>query len=531
MGVGVHPASPVWWPFVRSPGFWLLVVPVAYVVAQIALVGQLGLGWDESIYASQTDPRRPALAFGAPRARGMSLLAAPVQAVTSSTFALRACFAVLAGVGLYAAYAVWLRLRSDAAVPIAAFGLASLWLMLFYGPSLMPNVAVALAAVFATGALIAAARRVAPRWLAWSSGAAVALATLVRPGDVVPLVVAMVVVVLGHAPWRARSVELLGPPALGLTLGAIPWVVEAELRFGGTLARIRRAIIAQGTGERFVPDYQLRSVDGPLLCRPCNRAAEPIPPLGVVMWTVGTLLVVIAVWLALRRVRTASPEMMPEDSGAGRGPRPVDLTVVPPELTVVPAIVGASFAFPYLLLVGYAAPRFLVPAYALLALPAAQALVFLVRAAGGRSRLAASLGVAALLGAHLVVQLGWLEGVLRMQEPALRSWTLVARALARNDVRPPCLLMGSRSAPVGYVAKCDNADLDRLGGEPFTAADLSNRLRREQGAVVLRSGEPVPSYARGWRPIPRSALPGGWRVLVAPRPVSRGRSGVSAAES
>ena len=57
----------------QSPRFWLLIVCLAFVLAQVGLVRNLGLGWDESIYASQTDPRRPALVFSAPRARPIEL--------------------------------------------------------------------------------------------------------------------------------------------------------------------------------------------------------------------------------------------------------------------------------------------------------------------------------------------------------------------------------------------------------------------------------------------------------------------------
>ena len=57
---------------------------------------------------------------------------------------------------------MWLRLRNDGSVPLAALGLSSLWITVFYGPSLMPNVAIALVGVFATGTLLCDAQRVAP---------------------------------------------------------------------------------------------------------------------------------------------------------------------------------------------------------------------------------------------------------------------------------------------------------------------------------------------------------------------------------
>ena len=475
------------------------MVCVAFVVAEVALVRNVALGWDESIYASQTDPRRPALAFTAPRARGTSLIAAPLQALTGSTPALRIYLAIVAGAALYAAYAVWLRLRADASVPLAALLFGCLWLSVFYGPSLMPNFVVAMGGVFATGTLLCAARGVGSRVLAWAGGAAVAVVALVRPGDLAPLVLALALAVIAHPAWRARAVALLAPAVVGTVAGVLPWVVEAQLRYGGTLARIHRAIATQGTGERFVPDYQLRAIDGPLLCRPCHRATEPIPALGVLMWGAGLALVAVAVAFAIRRRRSRAAD----DTQAA-------------EVTLLPAFVGAVSAIPYLFLVGYAAPRFLMPAYALLAIPAAQAVLLALSALPARPRLVAVAVTAVLIAGHIGVQTVWLERIIRTQQSSRDRWVAVAHALDAHGIRPPCLLTGSNSAPVAYVARCDNVGISRPGDEQFTRADLMARLRTERAAVVLRPGEKPPSYARRWTPVPRAQLPPTWRVLIPP---------------
>jgi hypothetical protein len=479
---------------VRSAHFWLAMVAAAFFVAQVVLVRDVALGWDESIYASQTDPRRPALAFTAPRARGTSWLVAPLQSLTGSLTALRVYLAVVASLCLYLGYAVWLRVIRGAAVPLGALLFASLWTTLFYGPSLMPNVIVALAGVFATGALLSAARSRSPAVLPWLGAAAVAVATLVRPGDVAPLVGALGAAVIVHRPWRQRAVPLLTPVVVGAVAGALPWIIEAEIRYDHTLLRIRRALGTQGTGERFVPDYQLRALDGPLLCRPCNRATQPVPPLGVALWVVGVALVVLALVLAVRR-----------------------LTDSPVEATLLPVFVGAAGALPYLFLVGYAAPRFLLPAYALLALAAAQALTWLA-APAGRLRPVLALGVAVLVVGHVVVQGVWLERIIDSQAPARERYVRIAAALERHGVTPPCTLVGQESAPVAYVARCDQVRIGRPGDEEFTAADLQERIRSERFAVVLRRGEAPPDYARAWEQVPRRELPGGWRVFLAAQP-------------
>lgn len=486
-------------PLTRGLGLprWCLAsVAAAFLVAQVSLVSGVALGWDESIYASQTDPRRPALAFTAPRARGTAWIAAPVLAVTDSLLALRAWFALLSSAALYAAYDVWLKPLRGLTVPLAAALFASLWTTLFYGPSLMPNVLVALAGLFATGALLRTAQRTGYPALPWLGGAAVAVATLVRPGDVVPLLLSLAAAVLLWRPWRRHAFRLLTPIVLGATGGALPWVVEAELRYDSTFLRIRRAVSTQSTGERFVPDYQLRSLDGPLLCRPCNRDTQPIPPLGVAVWIVATALIALAVFLAVSR--------------AFRSAR---------EATLLAASVGVAGALPYLFLVGYAAPRFLLPAYALLALPVAQALGWLA-APHGRPRLLGVSLVGALVVSHVVIQALWLDRVLDAQAPGRARYVALARALEAHGVRPPCTLVGAESAPVAYVARCDQVRLGSPGNERFTPAQLEQRIRTQSFAVVLRPGDRVPEYARGWTQIPRSELPRGWRILLAERPGS-----------
>ena len=482
-----------------TPHTWLAGVAVAFGVVQVLLVADFPLGWDEAIYASQNDPRRPALSFTAPRARGMPWLAAPLQALTGSSVALRVYLAALSSLALYAAYAVWLRVRPDGSVALAALVFGSLWTSVFYGPSLMPNVLIALAGVLATGTLLCAALGRAPAWLPWAGGAAVAATTLIRPGDAVPLLGALGLAVLAHPQWRRRVVGLLAPLVAGAAVGAVPWLVEAQLRYDGIWPRVRRALSTQGTGERFVPDYQLRAFDGPLLCRPCVREQQPIPLSGVVLWAVGLALVVLAVWVALRRT----------PAGESR------------EVTLLPAWTGAVLALPYLLLVGYAAPRFLLPAYALLALPVAHALRHLVNAVAGPWRAVVAAGVAVGLLAHGTVQLSILGSIMEGSQNGRDRWLRVAEVLERHEVRPPCVLLGRESAPVAYLARCDAVVIKRYpGDEPFTLADLRGALARQSVAVVLRSGEERPAYTRGWRAVPSAELPKGWRVLVAPAAAS-----------
>ena len=81
---------------------------------------------------------------------------------------------------------------------------SSLWVTVF-APTTMPNVAIALAGVFATGNAPLRRARIGPRWLPWAGGAAVGVAALVRPGDVVPLLGALGVVAVHPAGARGPS--------------------------------------------------------------------------------------------------------------------------------------------------------------------------------------------------------------------------------------------------------------------------------------------------------------------------------------
>lgn len=72
------------------------------------------------------------------------------------------------------------------------------------------------------------------------------------------------------------------------------------------------------------------------------------------------------------------------------------------QLVAVPTAVALFLALPYLLMIGYAAPRFLLPAYALLAIPVALCLTQLIAAC--RTRPLALSALCAALAAHLALQ-------------------------------------------------------------------------------------------------------------------------------
>ncbi|WP_240805617.1 cytochrome P450 [Streptomyces sp. A1547] len=129
--------------------------------------------------------------------------------------------------------------------------------------------------------------------------------------------------------WRRPAVLLV--LVAGAALGSAEWVIEAYLRHGGLPARLSRAGEIQGhLGWHLAFDDHVRALQGQTLCRPCNVPLRE--PLAAAWWFVLPLLTAGGVVAAARARKTA--------------------------LVLVPTVVGLALAAPYLLLVGYAAPRF-----------------------------------------------------------------------------------------------------------------------------------------------------------------------------
>ncbi|MFE6225245.1 hypothetical protein [Streptomyces sp. NPDC057854] len=468
----------------------LVAVAGAFVLAQLALaVPGTGLGWDEAVYVSQVGGNAPPAYFSAPRARGVSYLVAPVAAFTASTGVLRVYLAVLSGAALLGALCVW---RPVLPVRVLAVGgglFAGLWVTLFYGPRVMPNLWCAFGALAAAGFLL---RAVAPsgrgrrdRWAVPGLGAAVAAVTLLRPADGLWLALPLAAAALVVPGWRRRR-AVPAVVAAGLGLGAVPWLVEAYTSYGGLAARLHRAGEIQGSlGWYFSVDDHVRALAGRTLCRPCDVPWEH--PWTALWWLVLPVLVAGGVAAAVR---------------AGRG-----------AAAVLAAVTAASLAFPYLFTVGYAAPRFLLPAYALLALPAAEGVLALVGAVRpGRRRVVAGLLAVALAG-HLAVQYAVLHRTVGYSRSVRAQFTGIAAALHGLGVRPPCTVTGREYVPIGYYTGCASRQPRGHDGS-ITEAGLAELARRGPLAVVVHAGKAPPGYAAGWRVTRLPSAPG-WRAFDA----------------
>jgi hypothetical protein len=477
--------------------WWPALVAGAFTIAQLVLVAPgMELGWDETVYVSQVSPDAPTAFFSAPRARGISMLVAPVATITSSTAALRVYLAMLSGAGLLAALWAWRWLRPARVLAMAGLLFAGLWITLFYGPQAMPNLWVALAGLAAVGCFLRAARGdgAADRGsLAGLAGSA-AVAAFMRPGDAAWLCFPLVVAALlaGGRRRRVLPAAVLG----GLAIGGAEWVIESELRYDGVLSRLHRsAQIEGGIGWHFAVDDQLRSLDGRGLCRPCTVAWQH--PVVSVWWLILPVLAIAGVLVAHRVYGRLQ--------------------------AYLPMVCGVSVATPYLFFIGYAAPRFLLPAYALLAIPVADALTRTVRATPSRWRpMTVGLVVVGIAG-HLTIQQQVLVHTVARTKTTHGDYARIAADLHQLGVRPPCLLTGDHAIPIAFYARCTSVQTSG-NNTNATQAGILAAVGHRPVAVLRARGERPPAYARAW---PARALPGlnalrGYRAYLPPGPLNAG---------
>lgn len=466
----------------------LAPVAAVYAVVQLVLaVPATGLGWDETVYVSQVSRDAPAAFFSAPRARGISLLVAPVTYLTPSVTALRIYLALLSAAALLLSLWVWRRLVRASVLALAGALFTGLWPSLFYGPQAMPNLWVAFGALLTVGCFLRAARDPGDRLALAGVVAGTALAALMRPSDAVWLVLALVCAV--PAVRAGRRAVLLAALAAGALLGSAEWVIEAQLRYGGLLTRLHRAGEIQG-GLGWHPAFgaHMRALGGRTLCRPCDVPwSQPVTAL----W-----------WFALPLL-AAGGLVVAHRAGRLR-------------LFLVPTAAALCLAAPYLLLVGYAAPRFLLPAYALLALPVALCLARLLARARARPPVLGALCLA--LAAHLALQVAVAATLTARGRANGKAFAAVATELRRHGVRPPCVVSGEEAVRVAFRTGCASRQVYGGHDGSVTPDGLAALARTRPTAVLVADGTPPPPWARGWRPVPLPGIPGtgGHLAYLAP---------------
>ncbi|WP_051807214.1 hypothetical protein [Streptomyces sp. NRRL F-2664] len=475
----------------RRSDLWLLgPVAAAYAAAQLLLaVPGTGLGWDETVYVSQVSGHAPAAFFSAPRARGISYLVAPVAAFTPSVTALRIHLALLSSGALLVSLRLWRPLLPTPVLALAGALFAGLWTALTYGPQAMPNLWVAFGSLMAVGCFLRAARAPGDRRALVGLCAATALAAVMRPADALWLALPLVCAAAVVPQWRRPA--LPATVAAGAVLGGASWAVEAELHHGGLLTRLHRAGEIQG-GLGWHPALwdHLRALGGRTLCRPCDVPwSQPVTGL---WWFALPVLVVGGLAVAHR---------------AGPGPWRTLLLATAAALSV---------AAPYLLFVGYAAPRFLLPAYALLSLPVSYGLVRLFAAARGRPLVLTGLCLA--LAAHFALQAAISATLAARSRVTAAAFAAVAAELRRQGLRPPCLVSGEEAVRTGFRTGCASRQVHGGHDGSISAAGLVRLARSTPAAVLVAGGAPPPPWAARWRPHDLPPLPGlpAFRAYLAP---------------
>jgi len=485
--------SPLW----RRPAVLLAAVALFHVVSPLLLLGaHWWFGIDETVYLSQINAHVVAGLFSAPRARGATLIAAPVTLVTTSVAAVRLWVSALSGICLYLAFRPWLRLRPGYVVPLAALLFSTVWSVIYYAFEVMPNEWVAFGVLAACGYLIlyvVDGRR--------RHGIAVivtmALVALLRPSDSLYAGLALVMGALFlRAPMR-RRVAAGGAVAAGIAAGLAEWVIEAYVSYGGLGARIHAAQAENGGGGvHFAGAAQARALAGPLLCRNgCRAQARVVYQLWWI--ALGVLVVVAAVYgVRHRQLR----------------------------LVLVPILVGLGMAAQYVFGVTYAAPRFLIPAYALLSIPCAIGIGRLAHLAQSKPlKLVGATAFALALAANTALQAHVITAHIA---PGARRFDRVisadARLLRTHGVTGACLVLGypGIDANLAYAAHCTNTPT-RLGAVREKIADGDR--------IVWNSPTAPPPRAYGlrWRKVLLPATTASSRYAYVSLPVSRGIAGAT----
>jgi hypothetical protein len=500
--VGSGPAEagvPVW----RHPLLSLGLVSVAYTIILLLVSGTRSpLTWDEAIYVSHFARGMPAGIYSPHRSIGTALLVAPITAVTDSLSSLRIYLAVLSGAGLFCGYWPWLKIHRSHAVSLAALLFAGLWLSIYYGERAMPNLYIAICMLAAVALFCQATlpRPTSPhpgprvRWWPLTGLALVFTAmTLLRQVDA-GLAAATLLAAAPVIFWRTRH-HRPGVPIttiagaitaimIGLAAGWGQWLAEAYTSFGGPAARLRATSTMNGTGLHLSFLRQLHALSGSLDCKPTQNCG-PITPLATTWWSATAALVIITLLTATHRRRLRTGYL----------------------LTVTTALV---VAIPYLLLTSYTAPRYLLPSYALLSLPAAAALTLTLTTIHTRTRtrrlplraLALTTPLTLTATAITLDITGQLTVLHHMANNTyngpITDQTIAARLTALG-IHRPCLISGARAATVAYQLKCQNWDLNyRLYTGPQLTQRLTNAATTGQTIAVLSIGPPTPTYTTPW---------------------------------
>lgn len=462
----------------------LAVLAVLYLAAQFVLFHlDRPMAWDEAVYLAEVHSGSEAIGFSAHRARGITLLVLPLAVAGSPVPLVRLYLGLLSAALLYWAYAAWAPIVGRTAY-LAAGLFASSWLVLFYGTEISPNLFVAFMAVLAGAGVARILYKPSCRRSELHVIIGFAAMSLLRPTDSLAIAMGLALFVL-FTRSTARF-RVLGATVVGLSVGWFAWAVEAVLRFQGPLQRLRRAAGAVGGGAQNSFIEHLALIEGSLI-GPASDDTSLWP--GVVWWVA---------WLLLAVMGFVSTQ---------RGD----------QLRVVAMTSSAAIALaaPYFVLTGALAPRFLLPTYALAALPVAFGVDALVRRATGDVRHF----LVGILGAAAVVWVVWHAGTaieIESEQAGRRSEAAkLGEVLGEMTQDSPCVFASQYGYPqIAFYSSCKGhrllVDADSL---PRPIQNAGPTVRR----FLLTIDDLSPNLeSNGLQRVREDQTPGNWKLYEVP---------------
>ncbi|MFO7961288.1 MAG: hypothetical protein R6U94_10115 [Nitriliruptoraceae bacterium] len=457
----------------------LLAAAVLYGLLALLVTGlDRQLRWDEVTYLAQVTPGQPDVWFGPQRARGMTLVLAPVGLLGAPTALLRGWLILVHAAAMVWAFRPFTVLAGWTGV-VAATLTAIGWVPLYFAVEGYPNLLAGFASVAAAGATL--------RWVVHDErrqlllvGLAIAVVAWLRPSESVWIAAALtpVVLVTGRRAWRAVAAF-----ALGGFVGWLPWLVEAIVRFGGPFERLAgaRATSTSGADRNSLIQY-LNLIEGPVR-RVVEDPVLTVPGLA--------LLVAAAVLIVLG--------LLPHGDRARR------------RVAVVGLWAGAVMVTPYLVLNAGINLRYLLPGLLLLTLPVAAGVVTVVEVlVRRRSRTGA-----VVLAVLALTTVGW------QLHLAARNAADIAALQARPVALGAALAEAADGAPCAFLSNVQWPEIQWHSGclgevlVPPSPHLQCPDARRDLGALAA-DGYRVFVLERGQPPF--SPVVADWPVEQLPEP-------------
>ena len=448
----------------------LAAVAVAFMAVVLASSPlRMSFGWDEAVYASQISQHHPIMGWGAERARGMPLLIAPVTLLTNSVLALRVYLAVLAGTGLFLAFAAWRSLRPPRVLALAAALFGGLWTAQLYAPLAFPNLWVALGALASLGLFLRALRQPSRLILALLA-IAMAFTGLMRPVDAVVLCLPMAIAAWVKS-WH-RAWPVLVALGSGLAVALAEWLWETYAYFGGVVTRLHQASNPSG-GTAFNFVNNLRIITGgrysSIAISGIHATTGWYQPWMLLWWLALAIFAGLGTWLAHRSQGWA--------------------------VAVLPVACAAAV---YLL---YSFPvrdnaRYMLPAWALMAVPAADGITWLCQVGSTRRRVLSVTAAVAFMG----IELAYGHVLLTRQINGIKAGAAAndraAILLAEAGVHPPCVVttLADQGIAIAEPAAYESGCSYRWNIRHLYQA------RNEQIVIIMRGNGLPAKYAVAWRP-------------------------------